>query len=72
MTAEGHKVASLHGAKDGSERDKIIDSFREGSLDHYEHHCAWYRYPSSTCGRGLSLRLADYVLPQVFFTFEGA
>lgn len=30
MTAEGHKVASLHGAKDGAERDKIIDSFREG------------------------------------------
>ncbi|KAH8117912.1 DEAD-domain-containing protein [Phellopilus nigrolimitatus] len=30
MTAEGHKVASLHGAKDGSERDLIIDRFREG------------------------------------------
>lgn len=30
MIAEGHKVASLHGAKDGGERDKIIDSFREG------------------------------------------
>ena len=30
MTAEGHKVASLHGAKDASERDTIIDSFREG------------------------------------------
>ena len=31
MIAEGHKVASLHGAKDGTERDKIIDSFREGN-----------------------------------------
>ncbi|KAI0783944.1 DEAD-domain-containing protein [Irpex lacteus] len=30
MTDEGHKVASLHGAKDASERDAIIDSFREG------------------------------------------
>jgi ATP-dependent RNA helicase DDX19/DBP5 len=30
MTAEGHKVASLHGAKDASERDTIIDNFREG------------------------------------------
>ncbi|KAI0768021.1 DEAD-domain-containing protein [Trametes elegans] len=30
MTAEGHKVASLHGAKDASERDAIIDNFREG------------------------------------------
>ena len=30
MTAEGHKVASLHGAKDASERDLIIDNFREG------------------------------------------
>ncbi|KAL0953238.1 hypothetical protein HGRIS_004491 [Hohenbuehelia grisea] len=30
MTAEGHKVASLHGAKDAAERDSIIDSFREG------------------------------------------
>ena len=30
MTAEGHKVASLHGAKDAGERDAIIDRFREG------------------------------------------
>jgi ATP-dependent RNA helicase DDX19/DBP5 len=30
MTAEGHKVASLHGAKDAAERDAIIDQFREG------------------------------------------
>lgn len=30
MTAEGHKVASLHGAKDASERDAIIDGYREG------------------------------------------
>jgi len=30
MTAEGHKVASLHEAKDASERDAIIDRFREG------------------------------------------
>ncbi len=30
MTTEGHKVASLHGAKDANERDAIIDSFREG------------------------------------------
>ena len=30
MTAEGHKVASLHGAKDAGERDAIIDGFREG------------------------------------------
>jgi hypothetical protein len=30
MTTEGHKVASLHGAKDAAERDAIIDRFREG------------------------------------------
>lgn len=30
MTAEGHKVASLHGAKDAAERDAIIDAFRQG------------------------------------------
>jgi Helicase conserved C-terminal domain len=30
MIAEGHKVASLHGAKDAAERDAIIDNFREG------------------------------------------
>jgi superfamily II DNA or RNA helicase len=30
MTAEGHKVASLHGAKDATERDTIIDAFRQG------------------------------------------
>lgn len=30
MVEEGHKVASLHGAKDAAERDSIIDNFREG------------------------------------------
>ncbi|KAK7032249.1 RNA helicase required for poly(A+) mRNA export [Paramarasmius palmivorus] len=30
MTDEGHKVASLHGAKDAQERDRIIDDFRQG------------------------------------------
>jgi len=30
MTTEGHKVASLHGAKDARDRDAIIDGFREG------------------------------------------
>jgi len=30
MTAEGHKVAALHGAYEGAERDSIIDSFRSG------------------------------------------
>ena len=30
MTEQGHKVASLHGAKDAAERDSIIDNFREG------------------------------------------
>lgn len=30
MTDEGHRVASLHGAKDAAERDAVIDSFREG------------------------------------------
>lgn len=42
MTAEGHKVASLHGAKDAAERDAIIDGFRAGrdkvcpSLSNYD------------------------------------
>ncbi|KIY65000.1 DEAD-domain-containing protein [Cylindrobasidium torrendii FP15055 ss-10] len=30
MIDEGHKVASLHGAKEGEERDAVIDAFREG------------------------------------------
>ncbi|QRV74876.1 DEAD/DEAH box helicase [Ceratobasidium sp. AG-Ba] len=30
MTAEGHQVSSLHGAKDATERDSIIDDFRDG------------------------------------------
>lgn len=30
MTSEGHKVASLTGAYEGSERDLLIDSFRNG------------------------------------------
>ncbi|MCJ1376237.1 RNA helicase required for poly(A+) mRNA export [Loxospora ochrophaea] len=31
MTAEGHKVASLTGGYEGADRDRIIDSFREGT-----------------------------------------
>ena len=30
MTKEGHKVAALHGAFDGAERDRVLDNFREG------------------------------------------
>jgi len=30
MVAEGHQVTSLHGAKDATERDRVIDDFREG------------------------------------------
>ncbi|KAH8823006.1 P-loop containing nucleoside triphosphate hydrolase protein [Flagelloscypha sp. PMI_526] len=30
MTQEGHKVSSLHGAKEAAERDAIIDRFRNG------------------------------------------
>ncbi len=30
MTARGHRIASLHGAKDPAERDAIIDNFRDG------------------------------------------
>lgn len=30
MEADGHKVAALHGAQDGTQRDQIIDDFREG------------------------------------------
>jgi ATP-dependent RNA helicase DDX19/DBP5 len=30
MVAEGHKVAALHGAYEGAERDRVIDNFREG------------------------------------------
>jgi len=30
MSQEGHRVASLHGAKEGPDRDRIIDSFRDG------------------------------------------
>lgn len=30
MTAEGHKVAQLSGALEGSDRDRVIDQFRTG------------------------------------------
>lgn len=45
MTAEGHKVASLHGAKDASERDAIIDRFREGKekVRHFHGRCYCHR-----------------------------
>jgi ATP-dependent RNA helicase DDX19/DBP5 len=29
MIEEGHQVTSLHGAKDATERDRVIDEFRE-------------------------------------------
>ena len=30
MEADGHRVAALHGAFEGPERDKVIDDFRHG------------------------------------------
>jgi len=30
MTSEGHKVASLHGSKEATDRDAVIDRFRDG------------------------------------------
>ena len=30
MTEEGHQVVSLHGSKDNTERDSVIDTFRDG------------------------------------------
>jgi len=30
MTGEGHKVASLHGSKEATDRDSVMDRFRDG------------------------------------------
>jgi len=30
MTSEGHKVASLHGSKEATDRDSVMDRFRDG------------------------------------------
>ena len=30
MTGEGHKVASLHGSKEATDRDAVMDRFRDG------------------------------------------
>ncbi|KAG0633343.1 P-loop containing nucleoside triphosphate hydrolase protein [Tuber brumale] len=30
MEADGHKVAALHGAQEGVDRDRVIDDFRSG------------------------------------------
>jgi ATP-dependent RNA helicase DDX19/DBP5 len=30
MVADGHKVTALHGAFEGSERDRLLDDFRQG------------------------------------------
>jgi ATP-dependent RNA helicase DDX19/DBP5 len=30
MTADGHKVSALHGAFEGSDRDRLLDEFRSG------------------------------------------
>lgn len=30
MSEQGHQVVSLHGSKDATERDRVIDAFRDG------------------------------------------
>lgn len=32
MEADGHTVAALHGAQEGSERDRVIQDFRAGKI----------------------------------------
>lgn len=58
MTAEGHKVASLHGAKDAAERDAIIDGFREGKE---KVSLSWGRDP-------ISFTSADSKLPFILYS----
>lgn len=84
MTAEGHKVASLHGAKDASERDAIIDRFREGrekvrlslSYNHTMLTCSQVLITTNVIARGIDIlqvnMVVNYDLPLMNERIKGA
>ena len=60
MIAEGHKVAALHGAFEGLERDKVIDAFREGK--------AKVLITTNVLARGIDVQSVSMVVNYVSFS----
>lgn len=61
MTAEGHQVAALTGALEGSQRDAIIDSFRSGK--------AKVLITTNVLARGIDVQSVSMVINYVSFDF---
>lgn len=59
MVAEGHHVAQLSGALEGSERDKIIDKFRRGE--------AKVLITTNVLSRGIDVQSVTMVINYVSF-----
>jgi ATP-dependent RNA helicase DDX19/DBP5 len=62
MVAEGHKVAALHGAFEGQERDRIIDAFRSGH--------AKVLITTNVLARGIDVQSVSMVVNYVSETFN--
>ena len=62
MTAEGHKVASLTGGYEGADRDRIIDSFREGT--------AKVLITTNVLARGIDVQSVSMVINYVSLSYK--
>lgn len=63
MTAEGHKIAQLTGAFDGSHRDAVIDEFRSGR--------AKVLIATNVLARGIDVQTVTLVVNYVGFPSSG-
>lgn len=64
MTAEGHKIAQLTGAFDGSHRDAVIDEFRSGK--------AKVLIATNVLARGIDVQTVTLVVNYVGFPSSGS
>ena len=64
MTAEGHKIAQLTGAFDGSHRDAVIDEFRSGR--------AKVLIATNVLARGIDVQTVTLVVNYVGFSPSGS
>lgn len=64
MTAEGHKIAQLTGAFDGTHRDAVIDEFRSGR--------AKVLIATNVLARGIDVQTVTLVVNYVGLTSPGS
>ena len=64
MTAEGHKIAQLTGAFDGTHRDAVIDDFRSGR--------AKVLIATNVLARGIDVQTVTLVVNYVGFPSSGS